>query len=294
MAMRIVVTGGKGGTGKSTVAAALAYELSKTKKTLLVDADVDCPNDHLILSVKRKKIKDVLQFIPEFKLDECTKCGKCAEICKQHSIVFVPGKYPAFVPETCTGCKACMAVCPSGAIKEGSKKIGSVYDGKNFGINLVSGELKVGEPVSGELVVETIRVAEKIAANRKMEAMIVDSAAGIGCPVIASIAGSDYAVAVTEPSPSALSDLQRVLLVIRHFRIPCGLMINKHNLSKSFCRKIEAFASKNKIPVIGRIPYSKRIMESTIKMKPVNAYDKQFTGIFSNTLKNIRQRNVEE
>lgn len=285
--MRIVVTGGKGGTGKSTIAAALAYELAKAKKTLLVDADVDCPNDHLILSVKRKKIKDVLQFIPRFSLDECTKCGKCADICKQHSIVFVPGKHPAFIPDTCTGCKACMAVCPTGAIKEGNKKIGSVYEGKNFGISLVSGELKVGEPVSGELVVETIRVAEQIAADKKMEAMIVDSAAGIGCPVIASIAGSDYAVAVTEPSPSALSDLGRVLMVIRHFRIPCGLIINKHDLSKGFCRKIEAFARKNKLPIIGRIPYSRKIMESTIRMKPANAYDKQYAMIFKDAIKNI-------
>jgi len=67
--MKIIgITGGKGGTGKSTVATALAFELGKNKKVLLVDADVDCPNDHLLLSIERKVLKDVEQRIPKWNL----------------------------------------------------------------------------------------------------------------------------------------------------------------------------------------------------------------------------------
>ena len=80
--MKIAITGGKGGTGKSTIATALAYEFSKTKKVLLVDADVDCPNDHLILSVKRHIVKDIKQVIPRFDLSKCKQCGKCGEVCR--------------------------------------------------------------------------------------------------------------------------------------------------------------------------------------------------------------------
>ena len=291
--MKIVVTGGKGGTGKSTIATGLAYELANRKKALLVDTDVDCPNDHLILSVKRKKIKDVFQFIPEFNQDKCTKCGKCADVCKQHSIIFVKDKYPAFVADTCTGCKACMVVCPSGAIKESRKKIGFIFRGNNFGIELVSGELKIGELASGEIVSETRRAAEQIEADIKADVIVIDSAAGIGCPVIASITGSDYALAVTEPSPSALNDLKRVLRVIKHFRIPCGIVINKHDVSKAFCKKIELFAKKNKMPVLEKIPYSKRVIQSTIKMNPVNFFNKDYRKYFANILKNIeKSRNL--
>jgi MinD superfamily P-loop ATPase len=90
--MKIAVTGGKGGTGKSTVATALAAELSRQGRVLLFDADVDCPNDHLILSAKRKEIKAVKQVIPKWDLEKCTKCGRCSEVCATNSIVQISGR----------------------------------------------------------------------------------------------------------------------------------------------------------------------------------------------------------
>ena len=101
--MKIAVTGGKGGTGKSTVAISLAVEFARNKKTLLVDADVECPNDHLLLSAKRKKYSNVYQPIPKWDFKKCIKCGKCASVCKQNAIVFVKNKYPAFIKDVCIG-----------------------------------------------------------------------------------------------------------------------------------------------------------------------------------------------
>ena len=97
--MKIAVTGGKGGTGKSLVATSLAVEFAKNNKTVLLDADVECPNDHLLLSVKRKQFTKIYQPIPKWDFDKCTKCGKCASVCKQNAIVFVEDKYPAFVKD---------------------------------------------------------------------------------------------------------------------------------------------------------------------------------------------------
>ena len=281
--MKIAITGGKGGVGKSMVATSLAFEFAKSKKTILVDADAECPNCHLLLSIKRKEYKKVFQLIPKFDYKKCKKCGKCAKVCKQNAIVFVKGKYPVFLKDSCTGCGACILACPYGAISKDKKEIGKIFVGENYNVNLVSAELKIGELSSGEVVQEVRKCADEISEKIKAEIMIIDSAPGIGCPVIASLVGTDYVVAVTEPTPSALFDLKRVLYLANHFKIKYGIVINKFDLAENFSKEIEKFAKENKIPILGKIPYRNEFLESTIKMKPVvkinPEYEKLFKGI---------------
>jgi len=288
--MKIAVTGGKGGVGKSMVATSLAVEFARDKKTMLVDADVECPNDHLLLSVKRKKYVTVYQPIPKWNFKKCDKCGKCALVCKQDAIVFIKGKFPAFVKDVCIGCKACIVACPNKAISETRKEVGKVYTGKNYNVFLVSGELKLCELASGEVVAEVRKYSDKINKKMKSEIMIIDSAPGVGCPVIASLVGTDYIVAVTEPTPSALHDLKRVLYLANHFGIKNGIVINKSDLEKSFCLKIEKFAKENKIPVIGKIPYRKDFLKSTIKMKPVFEINPKYRKTFENIIDEIKRK----
>jgi len=100
--------------------------------------------------------------------------------------------------------------------------------------------------------------------------MVIDSSPGIGCPVIASLVGTDYIIGVTEPTPSALFDLKRVLYLAEHFGIKRGSVINKFDLEKSFCSEIERFAKMNKIPILGRIPYRKDFVKLMIRMRPAS------------------------
>jgi len=285
--MKIAVTGGKGGTGKSLVATSLAVEFAKSSKTALLDVDVECPNDHLLLSIKRKKFIKIYQPIPKWNFDKCIKCGKCASVCKQNAIVFVKDKYPAFVKDICIGCKACLIACPENAISETKKEIGTIYIGKNYNVDLISGELKLGELASGEVVAEVRKYSEKINKKLKAEVILIDSAAGIGCPVIASLVGTDYIVAVTEPTPSALHDLKRVLYLANHFQIKHGIVINKYDLAKKFCLKIKKFAKENNIAIIGEIPYKKDFVDSTIQMKPVTEIYPNYRGLFQKIIKQI-------
>ncbi len=285
--MKIAITGGKGGTGKSMVSVSLATEFSKNNLTMLVDADVECPNDHLMLSVKRKKYVSVYQSIPKFDYSKCTKCGKCAMACKRDAIVWVKGKYPAFVKDVCIGCMACVSACPYGAITETKKVIGTIYTGENYGVNLVSGELKLGELASGEVVAEVRKCSEEIAGKIKAKTILIDSAAGIGCPVIASLVGTDYIVAVTEPTPSALHDLKRVLYLANHFKIKHGIVINKFDLAKNFYKQIEEFAKEENIAIIGKIPYRKDFVNSNINMVPITVLNSKYEKMFQDVIKKI-------
>ena len=285
--MKIVVTGGKGGVGKSMVATSLAVEFARKTKTMLVDADAECPNDHLLLSMKRKKYTAVYLSIPKFDYNKCTKCGKCASACKRGAIVWVKGKYPAFVKDACIGCMACLSACPYGAITETRKEIGTIYTGKNYNVNLVSGELKLGELASGEVVAEVRKYSDKINEKVKADIMLIDSSPGIGCPVIASLVGTDYIVAVTEPTPAALFDLKRVLYLADHFGIKHGIIINKSDLAENFYKEIEKFAKINKIPILGRIPYRKDFVKSTIKMKPVVEINQKYKKLFKEIINEI-------
>ncbi len=274
--MIITITGGKGGTGKSTVATSLAYF---SRNSLLVDADVDCPNDHIFLSIKLKKDRQIYQLVPKFDKSKCKKCGKCSSSCNRDAIVSLKGKYPVLVKELCDGCGACLHICPYNAILKSKKVIGYIYKGRNYGVNLVSGELKIGEYASGKVVDELKNYAFEYARKIKSKNIFIDSASGIGCPVISSISSSDFVIATTEPTPSALHDLKRVLKIINHFKIKCGAVINKFNLNQNYTNKIINFLKENNVPLLGKIPYDKQFLYHLINQTPYTKYESLFNQI---------------
>jgi len=286
--MIIAVAGGKGGTGKSMLATSLAFLYAKKKETFLIDLDVECPNDHIILEVNRERKELIYQIIPKWNFDLCKKCGRCALVCKQKAVSFVPNKYPAFIKDVCIGCKACFLACPYGTITEDRKVIGNIYGGKKYDINLISGELKIGELASGEIVSSVRKYSEKLFKNIESKMVVIDTAAGIGCPVIASIVGSDYLVTVTEPTPSALHDLKRIIYLGKHFNIPIGIVINKYTLDEKFCEKIKDFAEEKKILVIGYIPYHKNFVKASLKKKVVLDVFPKYIKIFEKIIDDIK------
>lgn len=283
--MKIAIVGGKGGTGKSTVSVALAVESAKRRKTMLVDCDVECPNDALLLGADLKTAEKVKQPIPKWDIGLCKKCGACARACKQDAIVFVEGKPPAFVSDRCIGCGACIFSCPASAISETTKDIGVIALGKSYGVDIVSGELYVGELASGEVVADLRRSAEKMECDHQI--ILIDAPAGIACPVIASIVGVDLVVAVTEPTPSALHDLKRVIHLTKGFDIPCRIIVNKSDLDEGFFNEIARYAKEEGLDIIGKIPYSKDFVESTVSMVPINRVDKRYSVMFADILNEI-------
>ncbi len=256
--MKIAITGGKGGTGKSTVATSLAYLLSKKSKVLLVDADVDCPNDHLILGIKRKKVKDVFQPIPVFDHSKCRKCGKCAEVCREKAIIFFKNKFPVFIPEQCIGCSACMIACPFGAIGKGKKKIGSVYWGENGNVDFLSAETEIGVEEESPVVNDLKDYSQN--KEKSYDFVLVDTSPGTHCNVISALQGCDLALCVTEPTPLGAHDIKLSLDLLKILKVPAKIILNKSDVGdKSYVKKL---ARVYGVEVIGEIPYSKKILKA--------------------------------
>lgn len=265
--MKIIgITGGKGGTGKSTVATALAYELSKNNKVLLVDADVDCPNDHLLLSIERKHLKTVEQRIPKFELDKCTKCGTCGKACKTNAIASIKGNNPIFMPNQCNGCGACKVVCPSDAINWGYKEIGKIFSGKKDNLDFLSGELKTNQPISEFIVNHLNEEIEKV--KEKYDYILVDTAAGTHCPVIAALENADEVIAVTEPTPLGAHDLEIILQLLSKLKKKGSIIINRSDIGDK--KNIESLASKYDAKIVFEVPFSREIIDSYSKGKPIS------------------------
>ncbi len=262
---QIAVTGGKGGTGKSTVATALAVSLGKKHRVLLVDADVDCPNDHLLLGIKREKVKTVWQRIPKWDFEKCIKCGKCAEACKVNAIFAPKEKQPIFMQQQCNGCGACALSCPTQAIGWDKKEIGHVFRGKAHGIDFLGGELKVNEAVS-EFVVDALK--ETLEKNaEEYDFVVVDTAAGTHCDVISALQGSEFALAVTEPTPLGKHDLELIMKLLSELQVPFEIVLNRSDVGKA--NLIEKVAAKYGKSIAAKIPYKKEIMIAYSKGIPV-------------------------
>ena len=265
--MKIGTTGGKGGTGKSTVATALAVELAENKKNkvLLLDLDVDCPNDHLILSIHRQKVKDIYQQIPKWDYKKCLKCGRCSQVCKFKAVVFVQGKNPIFIPEQCPGCNACSIVCPVQAISKEKKKIGVLYKGGNKDIDLVAGELEPNQPVS-EFIVGAVKEYIK-PQEKKYDFILIDTAAGTHCDVISALSDCDLVLAVTEPTPLGAHDLDLILQLTKILKRSAKIVLNKSNIGNK--NLINEIVKKYQTEIIAEIPYKKSIMQAYLKGQPL-------------------------
>lgn len=284
---QLTIVSGKGGVGKSSITASLAVLLSRNYRLVAADCDVDASNLAFLLGVKdlENKEKIATNQKAQFDSEKCTSCGKCKDICAFSAIDWNrESDQPEINGYLCEGCGACELVCPEGAFSLEQVENAEIGEAEtNYNFPIISGQLKMGESGSGKVVTEVKNRAQE----KDGDFLIVDSAAGIGCPVISSVRGSDYVLAVTEPSPSGLSDLKRVLEVVDHFGIEMGIVINKWDINPEISQEIEFFAEEKEIPVLGKLPFDQKFVESLAQLKPVVAEEKEYEDLFSDIISKI-------
>jgi len=269
--MEIVIASGKGGVGKSTFTGSL-ISLLKDKRIAAVDADAEAPNLHLVFNVEKwDEEREVISAKTATITDKCINCGVCDNVCIYEAIYVEDGTHK-IKEYLCEGCGACKAVCPvEDAIVISDAVSGWIRIANTQYGPLVSAELDVGKPNSGKLVTEEKNIAKEWVKKGMADHIIVDSAAGIGCQVIASLSGANKAILLAEPTPSSLSDLKRAFWLANHFRIETYIVINKDGMNPGFTG-IEEFAKENDVEIIGRIPYDSAVPKSLASMKPLVEY----------------------
>jgi MinD superfamily P-loop ATPase len=249
--MDIVFASGKGGTGKTTIAANLAWFLARLgRRVQYLDCDVEEPNGHLFLKPRIMEKHSARVMTPAVDQARCLSCGKCGEACRFHAIVNLPGNTLVF-PQMCHGCGLCLLVCPAGAISGDTREIGVVEKGRTgSGISFVHGVLNVGEPMANPLI-------EQVKACREERCIhIIDAPPGTSCPVVKTMRGADAVVMVTEPTPFGLHDMQAAVQVARSMGIPVGVVVNREQGPYA---PLDAYLAAQGLAVLARLPDDRQI-----------------------------------
>jgi MinD superfamily P-loop ATPase len=251
--LKISIASGKGGTGKTLVATSMAVSLASpaSGQITIADCDVEEPNAYLFFPERTLlERKDCHIPVPVIDESKCTHCGQCSDICNYHALAVLPETVLLF-PELCHGCGACTLVCPEKAVSEGSRSVGVVFRARSDGVEIIWGELRLGEARTTPLI-----KAVKNGAGGEM--VIVDCPPGTSCSLVESVRGTDFCLLVTEPTPFGLYDLDIALKVLDKMNIPCGVLVNKSGMGD---RKVYEYLEKRNIPLLMEIPLDRKIAE---------------------------------
>jgi MinD superfamily P-loop ATPase len=274
----LVVISGKGGTGKTSIVASFA---ALADKVVLADCDVDAADLHLVLEpkvIRRENFSGGKR--ARIMSDLCTACGKCEELCRFDAILSDgPGNDRVertfrIDPIACEGCGVCAWFCAEKAIEFGPVVNGEWYVSETRHGPMVHAKLGIAEENSGKLVSTVRREASRLAEQRGLDLVLIDGSPGIGCPVIASVAGATLVLIVTEPTVSGRHDLERVADLARHFGIPAMVCVNKWDLNPQMAAEIETQARGRGLTVAGRVRYDQAVTAAQIHRQAVVEYQK--------------------
>jgi len=273
--MKIAVASGKGGTGKTTIATALAYVAAKKGKSVAyVDCDVEEPNGHILLHPRMRERRLVSRPVVWIDVARCNGCRRCQEVCQFSAIVWIGPKVLIY-PQLCHGCGACSLACRQGAIGEQAEEVGIIEMGEGCGIEFAHGVMHVGHAKC----IALIRAVRQV--DLKSDVTILDAPPGASCPVVATLRGVDLVLLVAEPTPFGLHDLGVVLEVVRSFRLPCAVVINRVDLGDGQLRR---FCEREGIPVLADLPEDPAIARVNAQGRIVPDCLPQYQPIFEEIL----------
>lgn len=282
--VKIAIASGKGGVGKSMVSSALSSWLAKKNKVVVADCDVDAPDLAIWLGLDDPELDIPIAASDKAFVDpeKCNGCGKCKELCRFDAVKL--DEKAEIIPYLCEACGACEHFCPQGAIEIRPVVNGHMgWNDTRFGFELLTGQLLPGETCSGKIIA---KMKDEL-KDKEYDYLVLDSAAGVGCPTVSTITGTDFVVMVTEPTPSAFSDLKRLDEIVSHFGIKSCVIINKWDLNKELSREIENWADEK---FVGRISFDRGVFKALATMTPILESDSKARKELEEILNEVEKR----
>ncbi len=283
--MKIAIASGKGGTGKTTLSTNLASYIAREREVVLADLDVEEPNSGLFIKANLVRKEDKFKMIPEWKVENCTLCGNCHEVCNYNAITQL-GSIILVFPQLCHGCFACSELCPSSALTMVPRKMGELKHFENGNLVFIESRLDIGQEQAPPLISQT-----KIYVDEHYPESIIkiyDSPPGTSCPVIEATKDADYVILVTEPTPFGLHDLKLAVETMRKIGKKFGVVINRYGIGND---DVLRYCKNENILVLAIIPNDRRIAELYSRGKliyqEIPEVELQLEGIMSYILKNV-------
>ena len=275
--MIISVASGKGGTGKTTVAVALAKSINYCQ---FIDYDVEAPNGDLFLKPDIRHVKKVTIKQPYFLTDSSKSFKACADFCHYNALAAINNDV-VFFSELCHGCGGCILVGPEGSVREKDIEIGEMR--KGFcppGINFLMGDLKPGN-------MRTTAIQNELERNiEKDNHVIIDCPPGNSCSMVMAVKSSDFCILVTEPTPFGLNDLAISIDVLKNLQIPFGVIVNRFGIGND---EVFNYCSANNIKILIKIPNDIVIAEYYSRGLSLIDFDPAWKDKFINIISEIEK-----
>jgi MinD superfamily P-loop ATPase len=287
--LKIAISSGKGGTGKTFVATNLASVLSaEGNRVNYLDCDVEEPNGHLFLQPKIKDIKDITIKAPfAIDMEKCTNCRKCIDACAFNAIAAIKDKMLIF-KQLCHACGACKIACPEGAIIIKERQIGCIKSGVAAKVMISYGELKTGEGAM------TPRLIKEVKKSLDLEAInFIDTAPGTSCPVVEAVSEVDLVVLVTDPTPFGINDLKLSVDMCRMVGHEPVVLVNRADYKNN---NLQDYVKEAGLDIIGEIPDEREVAElyseGKLASEHLEKYKKLFLEIASEIIKRAETKQV--